>query len=133
MQLPLLLLMTPIQEGGAASSTDVAEQFSDATEVEIQSVGESQQRIGRNSGRTERRHRVRVVYDRLETWRFGVCSLKYQHETAEIIWQKADDRTRRVKTILRKTPRNSHDSLGHCESAIKEVEKQIRVMSFHTW
>ena len=26
----------------------------------------------------------------------------------------------------------SHDSLGHCESAIKEVEKQIRVLIFHT-
>ena len=48
----------------------------------------------------------------LDESRSGVCSLKGQNETAEI------------KTILRNTPRYSHDSLGHCESAIKEVEKQ---------
>ena len=41
---------------------------------------------------------VRVVCDRLDTWRFGVCSLKCQNETAEITLQNAVDRTRRVKT-----------------------------------
>ena len=75
---------------------------------------------------------VRVVCDRFETWGFEVCSLKCQNETAEITMQNAVDRTRRVETILRKTPRYSHDILGHCESVVKEVEKQIRVMIFHT-
>ena len=56
--------------------------------------------------------------------------LNCQNETAEIL-QNAVDRTRRAKTILRKTIRSSHDSAGHCESAIKEVEKQIREMNFH--
>ena len=41
--------------------------------------------------------------------------------------------TRRVKTIPRNTSRNSHDSLGHCESVAKEVEKQMRVSISHTW
>ena len=71
-----------------------------------------------------------VSCDRLDEWRFGVCSLKCQNETAEIALQNTVDRTRRVKTILRYTTRRySHDSLGHCE----EVEKQIRAMISHTW
>ena len=55
---------------------------------------------------------VRFVCDMLETWGFGVCA------------------SSSVKTIPRNTPRYSHGSLGHCESAIKEVEKQIRAMLF---
>ena len=54
-----------------------------------------------------------------------MCSLKCQNETAEI------DKTRRAKTILRSTPRYSHDSFGHCESDIREVEKQMHVMIYH--
>ena len=42
-------------------------------------------------------------------------------------------KTRRVKTIPRNTTRYSHDSLRHCESSIKEVEKQISVFISHTW
>ena len=58
---------------------------------------------------------VRLVCDRLETWRFGVRSPKCQNETAEITLQNAVVRTRQVKTILRNTPWYSHGSLGHCE------------------
>ena len=54
---------------------------------------------------------VRFVCDRLETWRFGVRSLKCQNETAEITLQSAVVRTRQVKTILRNTPGYSHGSL----------------------
>ena len=43
------------------------------------------------------------------------------------------DQTRRVNTIPRNTTRYAHDSLAHCESSIKEVEKQIRVFIAHTW
>ena len=75
---------------------------------------------------------VRVSCDRSDEWRFGVCCLKCQNETAEITLQNTVDTTRRVKTIPRKTTRYSHDSLGHCESNIKEMEKQIRVLIFHT-
>ena len=71
---------------------------------------------------------VRFVCDMLETWGFGVCLLKCQNESAEIALQNAVVRTRQVKTIPRNTPRYSHGSLGHCESAIKEAEKQIRAM-----
>ena len=76
---------------------------------------------------------VRVGCDRLDEWRFGVCSLKCQNETAEITLQNTVDQTRRVKTIPRNTPRYSNVSSGHCESSIKEVEKQIRVFISHTW
>ena len=76
---------------------------------------------------------VRVVCDRLDEWRSGVCSLKGQNETAKIILLSTVDTSRRVKTIPRNTTRYSHDSLGHCESSIKEVEKQIRVFISHTW
>ena len=75
---------------------------------------------------------VRVVRDRLETWRFGVCSLKCQSGTAEITLQNAVDRTRRVETILRNTSRLSHNSLGHWESDVKQAEKQIRATILHT-
>ena len=78
-------------------------------------------------------HMVRVGCDRLDEWRSGVCSLKGQNETAEITLLNTVDTSRRVKTILRNTPRYSHDSLGHCESSIKEVEKQICVFISHTW
>ena len=37
------------------------------------------------------------------------------------------------KTISRNTPRYSHGSLGHCESAIKEVEKHIRATLFQMY
>ena len=37
------------------------------------------------------------------------------------------------KTIPRNTPRYSHGSLGHCEAAIKELEKQIRATLFHMY
>ena len=72
---------------------------------------------------------VRVGCDRLDEWRPGVCSLKGHYETAEI----TVDTSRRVKTILRNTPRYLHDSLGHCESSIKEVGKHIHVFISHTW
>ena len=55
---------------------------------------------------------VRVVCDRVGTWRFGVCSLKCQNGTAEITSQNATDRTRRVETTLRNTSRYSHNSFG---------------------
>ena len=51
---------------------------------------------------------------------------------AAITLQNAVERTRRVKRILRNTSRYSHDSLGHWESAIKELKKQVRAMIFHT-
>ena len=70
---------------------------------------------------------VRVGCERFEMWRDGVCSLKCQNEAAEITMLNTADRTRRVKTIPRNTTRYSHDSVGHCDSSIAEVEKQIRV------
>ena len=78
-------------------------------------------------------HTVRVGHDRLDERRFGVCSLKCQNEPGESTLQNAVDQTRRVKAILRSILRYSRDSLGHCESSIKEVEKQIRVFISHTW
>ena len=69
-------------------------------------------------------HMVRFVCDVLETWGFGVCVFKC-NEPAEMALQNAVVRTRQFKTIPRNTPRYSHGSLGHCESAIKEVEKQM--------
>ena len=42
------------------------------------------------------------------------------------------DQTRRFKTIPRNAPRYSHDGLGHWESPVKEAEKQILVLIFHT-
>ena len=60
-------------------------------------------------------YKVRVGCDRLDEWRIGVCSLRCQDETAEIALQNTVDRTRRVKTVLRNTPRYSHDTLVHCE------------------
>ena len=77
-------------------------------------------------------HTVRVVCDKLETWRFGVCSLKCQNETAEITSQNDIFKTRRVETILRSTSRYSHNSLGHWESDVKQAEKQIRATILHT-
>ena len=65
---------------------------------------------------------VRVRHERIERWRIGVFSLKCENETAEITLLNTVDRTRRVKTITRNTTRYSHDSLGHCESSIKEGE-----------
>ena len=50
----------------------------------------------------------------------------------EITLLNAVDWTRPVKTIPRNTTRYSHDSLGHCESSIKKMEKQMRVLIFHT-
>ena len=76
---------------------------------------------------------VRVGCDGLDEWRSGVCSLKGETETAEITLLNTVDTSRRVKTILRNTPRYSRDSLGHCESSIKELETQIRVFICHTW
>ena len=78
-------------------------------------------------------HMVRFVCDMLETWGFGVCVLKCQNELAEIALQNAVVRTSQFKTISRNTPRYSHGSLGHCESAIKEVEKQIRATLFQMY
>ena len=60
-----------------------------------------------------------------------MCSLKGQKETAEITLLNTVDTSRRVKTSPRNTPRYSYDSLGHCESSIKEVE--IRVLISRTW
>ena len=74
-------------------------------------------------------YKVRVSCDRLDVWRFGVCSLKGQNETAAITLHDTDDTTRRAKTIPRNTTRYSNDFLGHCE----EVEKQIRRFISHTW
>ena len=71
-------------------------------------------------------HMVRFVCDMLETWGFGVCVLKCQNEPAEMALQNAVVKTRQFKTIPRNTPRYSHDSLGHCESAIKQVEKHFQ-------
>ena len=76
---------------------------------------------------------VRASCDRLDVWTFDVCSLKCQNETAEITWLSTFDWTRRVKTIPRNTTRYSPDSLGHCESSIKVLEKKIRVFISHTW
>ena len=42
-------------------------------------------------------------------------------------------RTRQFKTTPRNTPKYSHGSLGHCEAAIKEVEKQIRATLFQMY
>ena len=75
-------------------------------------------------------HMVRFVCDMLETWGFGVCVLKCENEPAEMALQNAVVRTRQFKTIPGHTPRYSQGSLGHCESAIKEVEKQIRETLF---
>ena len=75
---------------------------------------------------------VRVVCDRVGTWRFGVCSLKCQNGTAEITSQNATDRTRRVETTLRNTSRYSHNSFGSLGSDVKQAEKQIRATILHT-
>ena len=77
-------------------------------------------------------HMIRFVSDMLETWCL-VCVLKCQNEPAEIALQNAPVRTRQFKTISRNMPRYSHGSLGHCESAIKEVEKQIRATLFQLY
>ena len=71
-------------------------------------------------------HMVRFICEMLETWCFGVCVLQCQNEPAEMNLQNAVVKTRQFKMIPRNTPRYSHGSLGHCEEAIKEVEKQIR-------
>ena len=70
---------------------------------------------------------VRVVFERLETWRFGECGLTCQNEAAEITPQSVIDRTR-----PRNTPRHSHNSLRHCELDIKQAEKQICAPILHT-
>ena len=75
---------------------------------------------------------VRVGCERFEMWRFGVCSLKCQNETAEITLPNTVDRTRRAKTSPRNTTMCPRNSLGHRESSTKEVEKQIRVFMSYT-
>ena len=55
---------------------------------------------------------VRVGCERLDEWRFGVCSIKCQNEREETILLNTVDWTRRVKTIPRNTTRCSQDSLG---------------------
>ena len=65
---------------------------------------------------------VRVSGDRLDVWRFGVCSLKGQSETAASTLHDIVDTTRRAKN---NTTRYSNDSLG-CE----EVEKQETCFHF---
>ena len=75
-------------------------------------------------------YKVRVGGERLDEWRFG---LKWQNGTTERTLQNTVDHTRQFKTNLRNTPKNSHFGSGHWESSIKEVEKQIRVFSSHTW
>ena len=62
-----------------------------------------------------------------------MCVLKCHNEPAEIALQSAVVRIRQFKTIPRNTPGYSHDSLGHCESAIKEVEKEIRALLFQMY
>ena len=53
-----------------------------------------------------------------------VCAVSsVKNEMGEITFHNAVDRTRRVKTILRSTLRYSHDSLGHCEPAVKELKE----------
>ena len=81
------------------------------------------------------KHLVRNVCDMLETWGFSVCVcvLQCQNELAGMALQNAVVRTRQFKTIPRNTPRYSHGSLGHCEPAIKEVEKHIRAMLFQMY
>ena len=76
---------------------------------------------------------VRFVCDMLETWGFGECVLKCQNEPPQIALQNAVVRTTHFKTIPSNTPRYSPGSLGHCESAIKEVEKQIRATLFQMY
>ena len=70
------------------------------------------------------KYRVQVGCDRLDEWRFGECNFKSQNGRTERTLQNIVDQSRRFKTIPRNTPRYSHDGLGHCESSIKEVEKQ---------
>ena len=74
---------------------------------------------------------VRVCCDGLDEWRSGVCSLNWQNEVAETTLLNTDDRTRRVRTILRNTLRYSHASLGHCESSVKRWRNRY-VYSFPT-
>ena len=78
-------------------------------------------------------HVVRFVCDMLETGCSGVCVLKCQNEPAVIALQNDVVRTRQFKTIPRNTPMCSHGSLGHWESAIKEVEKQMCVTLFRMY
>ena len=59
------------------------------------------------------------------TVRVGCVQSQVSNETAEITLLNTVDTTRPVKTIPRNTTRYSHDSLGHCESSIKEVEKLL--------
>ena len=75
-------------------------------------------------------HMVRFVCDVLEMGFWCVCVFKCQNDPAEIALQNAVVRTRQFKTIPRNTPRYSHGCLGHCESAIKKVETQIRATLF---
>ena len=77
-------------------------------------------------------HMVRFVCDMLETWGFW-CVSKCQNEPAVIALQNAVVRTTQFKTFPRNTPRYSQGSLGHCESAIKEVEKQMCAMLFRMY
>ena len=78
-------------------------------------------------------HTARVGRDRLDEWSFGVCSIECQDEPGESTLQNTVDQTRQVKTIPPNSPRYSHDSLGQCESSIKEAEKPIRVFISHAW
>ena len=55
-----------------------------------------------------------------------MCSLKYHKEMAEIALQNAVDGT---GPTLRDTLTYSHDSLGHCESAAKELKKHVLVVN----
>ena len=65
--------------------------------------------------------------------RFGECSLKCPYGTTECTLQNFFDHTRRFKTKSRDTTKFSHYGLGHWELSIRELEKQIRVFSSHTW
>ena len=68
---------------------------------------------------------VRVVCDTLETW--GPEVYKQQRSNCRALLKERDDSRQFCET-----PRYTHDSSSHSESAIKEVEKQMRFMIFHT-
>ena len=78
-------------------------------------------------------HLVRFVCDMLETWGFVCVSSSVRTSQQRPLCRTLFVRTRQFKTIPRNMPRYSHGSLCHCESATKEVKKQIRAMLFQMY
>ena len=78
-------------------------------------------------------------------WKFQKTSPNPWSDSSVICWRRrvlvcmsssvktSQQRTRQFRTIPRNTPRYSHGSLGHRESAIKEVKTQMRATLFQMY